>query len=163
MIIKIKFVLFAALLSFSGLLFAGVDSSFSYSGTLDSSESKHGFDSRDFNLGSHLDGIYKITFDVETLGMSPSFSGALATISDDKHHLAGAFASDHPLADNLPSPATFLFDATHGTDYFASIFGVGNPMNYNLHIALVPELETWVMMAAGMGLLGWRFRNKKNA
>ena len=60
--------------------------------------------------------------------------------------------------------AYFDFDATPGM-YYANVFGVaGDSFDtslYGVQIAMVPEMEVWAMMLAGMGLLGYKLRRRK--
>ncbi len=59
----------------------------------------------------------------------------------------------------------FDFDATPGV-YYANLFGVaGGELDlglYGVQIAMVPEMEVWAMMLAGMGLIGYQLRRQRN-
>lgn len=59
----------------------------------------------------------------------------------------------------------FDFEATPGM-YYANVFGVaGDTFDtslYGVQIAMVPEMEVWAMMLAGMGLLGYKLRRRQN-
>ena len=178
---KKAFAAIALMAMSSGAAVAGTEEIMEFSGELTSGFMD--FDMNTFGLGSHLDGPYKVTFDTNIPfegepipGPTLVGSQAMATISSNTDLLGTAYSPIDP-ADPMGmgmgigmdlngdgiGGSTFMFDATHGTEYFASVFGFGGemPIQYNLQITLVPEMETWAMMVAGMGFLGWRLRNKK--
>jgi len=59
----------------------------------------------------------------------------------------------------------FDFDATPGV-YYANLFGVAGGNidlgSYGVQVAMVPELEVWAMMLAGMGLIGYQLRRQRH-
>lgn len=167
MIKKKSLALLAALVLFSGVSFAGTSDEFMFSGSLLSSdEFPVAFDMNTFGLGSHLDGTYKASFDV--FSEVQNMPQGIALISTGNSITGGVFFGDGmpgmDLNGDSIASSTFMFNAEHGTEYFASVLGGFNgETGYKLHIALVPEMETWAMMAAGLGFLGWRLRNKEVA
>lgn len=63
-------------------------------------------------------------------------------------------------------PYSFDFTVASPGSYTALVFGqpgtngLANASAFAASISLVPEAETWAMMAVGLGLLGWQLRRK---
>lgn len=60
--------------------------------------------------------------------------------------------------------ASTNFTSMPGKYHYAIVSGIGGanePATYNLHVTAVPEAETWVMMLAGLGLIGTMMQRRR--
>lgn len=82
-------------------------------------------------------------------------------------HIGLAVTNGQEVLGKIIGPGSFLFEAAPGNNYYASFAGLaGRPSRisaYGVHIALVPEMETWAMMALGLGLVGYVARRRTRA
>lgn len=82
---------------------------------------------------------------------------------DSFAHMGLAVTTSSELMGKIVGPGSFTFDANPGK-YYASFAGIaGAPSmvsTYGIQIALVPEMETWAMMAMGLGLVGYMVRRR---
>jgi hypothetical protein len=76
---------------------------------------------------------------------------------------AGSGTSGTALA-GISGPGTFSFNANSAGLYTAFLFGDKSKAHgggtFEISVAAVPELETWVMLLAGMALIGYLLRRK---
>lgn len=80
------------------------------------------------------------------------------SMPDASSALGGAFFD----ASVVGSPTSFI--SMPGKYHYAVVSGIGGatgPASYNLHATAVPEAETWVMMLAGLGLIGTMIQRRR--
>jgi len=83
------------------------------------------------------------------------FIDSEVVVHDERQGMVGVFYYEASQAGDaaftLDSLGSGFYNNTNNSS-FPSMSGV------SIHVAPVPEMETWLMMLAGMGVLGWRLR-----
>ncbi len=66
---------------------------------------------------------------------------------------------------SINAPGSFSFMASSLGSYTALVFGIptGGAGSYSVNVSLVPEPETWAMMVAGLGLIGFKLWRRLKA
>jgi hypothetical protein len=66
---------------------------------------------------------------------------------------------------SISAPGSFSFMASALGSYTALVFGIptGGASSYSVNVSLVPEPETWAMMIAGLGLIGFKLWRRLKA
>lgn len=83
-------------------------------------------------------------------------------------NLAVFDSSNASITDTNSDPLLFAGLLNAGNDYYLKVTGnatgnMGGMYTLGMVAAPVPEADTWAMMAAGLGLLGWRFARRQGS
>ncbi|MBI2780078.1 MAG: FxDxF family PEP-CTERM protein [Gammaproteobacteria bacterium] len=71
-----------------------------------------------------------------------------------------------PILDSDANPLSFIGILSPGTDYYMKITGTPTGSNGGMYVlgavaAAIPTPETWTLVTAGLGLLGWRHTRRR--
>ncbi len=83
-------------------------------------------------------------------------------------NLAVFDSSNASITDTNADPLLFTGLLGAGNDYYLKVTGTatgnaGGLYTLGMIAAPVPEADTWTMLAAGLGLLGWRFARRQDS
>lgn len=83
-------------------------------------------------------------------------------------NLAVFDSSNTMVTDVNANPLLFTGMLNAGNDYYLKVTGnatgnMGGLYTLGMVAAPIPEANTWVMLAAGLGLLGWRFARRQDS
>lgn len=88
--------------------------------------------------------------------------GSLLDIANGMFSLGVFDSSNTQIADSNVDPLIFQGTLNPGNDYYFGVLGMttgsaGGAYSLSAIAQPIPEAETWAMMVAGLGLLGWYF------
>ena len=158
------------------LLFAGMGSTHAATTDLGTvSDGSYGFgrslnfgetftDYVNFNLDTSADVTSFIkSFDMSIFGFDlvgiDNFSTGLQKLGSGGGYTSiSSFTSNPASFDDLLSPGAYRFSvAGTASGFFGGIY------RGTLHVAAVPEADTWVMLLVGLGLVGYQLRRKQRS
>src|SRR5690606_38932914 len=86
------------------------------------------------------------------------------TILFGVHHISLTDTFEAGISCNTDANAVTLQINSLAAGWYALYIGCADTTttsgNYELHDSAVPEAEAWLMLLAGLGLIGWRLRNQ---
>jgi hypothetical protein len=114
-----------------------------------------GFVANAYAFTLNAPGWYDVNF--TDLGGSSTFEGVTLNI------LRG-FTTTGPSLGGISGFGNFSFFADAAGAYTALLFGgLNHPGTVSFDITVVPEVETWVMMLVGVGLIAYQLRRKNKS
>ncbi|MFZ5595013.1 MAG: FxDxF family PEP-CTERM protein [Pseudomonadota bacterium] len=92
--------------------------------------------------------------------------GSLLDIANGMFSLGVFDSSNNQVTDTNLDPLVFQGTLNPGNDYYFGVLGMttgsaGGAYSLSAIAQPVPEAETWAMMVAGLGLLGWYFSSRR--
>ncbi len=98
----------------------------------------------------------------------PLYLSATHNLNITDLNLAVFNSSNVAVADTDANPTSFTGMLSAGNDYYMQVSGtttgtLGGLYTLGMIAAPVPEANTWVMLTAGLGLLGWRFARRQGS
>lgn len=92
--------------------------------------------------------------------------GSLLDIANGMFSLGVFDNSNNQITDTNADPLVFQGTLNPGNDYYFGVLGMttgsaGGAYSLSAIAQPVPEAETWAMMVAGLGLLGWYFSSRR--
>ena len=157
------------------LMFAGIGSAQAITSDLGTvSDGSYGFgrslnfgetftDYVNFNLDTSADVTSFIkSFDMSIFGFDlvgiDNFHTGLQKLGSGGYSSVASFTSNPSSFDDLLSPGAYRFSvAGTASGFFGGIY------RGTLHVAAVPEADTWVMLLVGAGLVAYQLRRKQRA
>lgn len=109
---------------------------------------------------------YKFKTDSFSITNAGQYKATLSDFAfyDGFEKMGLAVTTSTQLFGKIVGPGSFTFNATPGM-YYATFAGIaGDPSKvstYGIQIAMVPEIETWIMMILGLGMVGYMVTRRK--
>ena len=116
-----------------------------------------------FNLDSSADVTSFIkSFDMSIFGFDlvgiDNFTTGLERLGTGGYSSIASLTSNPASFDDLLSPGAYRFSvAGTASGFFGGLY------RGTLHVAAVPEADTWVMLLMGLGLVGYQLRRKQRS
>jgi len=162
--------LFSAVLLFAGMGSAHAvatdlgtvsDGSYGFGRALIFGETFTDYVSFDLNTSADVTSFIK-SFDMSIFGFDlvgiDNFQTGLQKLGSGGYSSITSFTSNPASFDDLLSPGAYRFSvAGTASGFFGGIY------RGTLHVAAVPEADTWVMLLVGLGLVAYQLRRKQRS